>query len=454
MKNQLLTLMLIGLCLTSNSCTNEEDTLQGNANNSIESITSTFELNEKEAQNVLKIFIDQVSASSGAKTKSGELHISTASKKYIVSNQSIKTKSGLYTNKSDSVLIYNFDISSSDENGFAVVIGDKRIPSVMAYTPSGNLNDTIFNGGLKLWLNEMPQYVNQLIQTFNNSSPKTQTKVSGFLPTVTAGDSVFVASKFPCTWLGGIEFVLNNCYFKVYETRVYASSIVKNKWHQNAPFNNQVSFFPTSCNRPNQRGYAGCGIIAIAQLMAHHKYPSGYNWTLLNSDPYISTSTTDVTRANEVSRLIKDIHNVIKPDIQCEGTSVSTKDVKNTLSHYGFKFDFISSDDLYYKTLKEDSAFPFIQFGQTTNGDGHFWIVDGYAYIAYGYTGDSGKYKDINTGEWIEFDETVDLYWTVFEPASTFHINWGWGGSSDGWYTSYYGSDYSTKQYSYTQIRK
>lgn len=453
MKNQLLTLMLISLCLTSNSCTDEENTLQKNTDQSTKETTNTFDLNETEAKNLLKMFINQVSEPLDVKTKSEEIHISTSSKRYVVSTQSINTKSGSNTNKSDSVLIYNFNISSSNEDGFAVVIGDKRIPLVMAYAPYGNLNDTIVNDGLKLWLNKMPQYVDQLIQTFNNSPCKAQTKVSGLLPTLTAKDSVFIASKFPCTWLGGMEFILNNCYFKVFETRVYASSIVKNKWHQNAPFNNQVAFLPTSCNLPNQRGYAGCGIIAIAQLMAHHKYPSGYNWTLLNNDPYISTSTTDATRANEVSRLIKDIHNVIKPDIQCPGTSVSTKDVKNTLSHYGFKFDFISSDDLFYRQSK-DSDYPFIQFGQTTNKEGHFWIVDGYAYIVYGYRGDSAKYKDMDTGEWKDINEPIDLLWSVFEPDNTFHINWGWGGSSDGWYTTFYGNDYSTNQYSYVNIRK
>lgn len=444
------------LCLLSNSCTDEENNLQqGNTKESTTDNSTAFELTESDAQNILKMFIDQINEPSGIKTKSEDMRIITASKKYIETNQKAKTKSGEYTNKPDSVLIYNFDISSSKEDGFAVVIGDKRIPLVMAYTPNGNLNDTIFNGGLRIWSNEIPQYVNILLQKFNNSLPEPQTKVNGYLPTVTAGDSVFVGSKFHCTWLGGLEYIIDDCYFVVRKQHVYASSIIKNKWHQNSPFNNQVAFFPTSCNQPGKRGYAGCGIIAIAQLMAHHKYPSGYNWNLLNSDPYISTSTSDAVRANEVSKLVKDIHNVIKPDIQCNGTNVSTIDVKNTLSHYGFKFNFISSNRLLLDIeLGVNSAHPFIQFGQTTNGEGHFWLVDGYTYIEYGYSGKSAICKNMDTGEWIDYNQWIYLPWTPFDPANTFHINWGWGGSSDGWYNSFYGLDYSTNQYSYVNIRK
>lgn len=453
MKNLLCPLVFMLLCLISNSCTDEENNLQqGNTKQSTTDNSTTFELTESDAQNILKMFINQINEPSGIKTKSEDMRIITASKKYVGTNQKAKTKSGEYTNRPDSVLIYNFDISSSEEDGFAVVIGDKRIPLVMAYAPNGNLNDTIFNGGLRMWSNEIPQHIDYLLHEINNISPEIQTKVSGTIPIATVGDSVFIASELPFTWYFDTQFILYNCYFKVFSSEAYAASFVKNKWHQNAPFNNQIAFFPTSCNQPGVRGYAGCGIIAIAQLMAHHKYPSSYNWSILNDDPYISTSTSDITRANEVGRLINDIHRVINPDIQCDGTNVSTIDVKNTLSYYGFKFDFISSDIL-YKYQSSNMILPIIQFGQTTNKEGHFWIIDGYAKIKYGYTANSGKAKDEN-GEWFDFNEYATFPWTLFDASTNYHINWGWGGSSDGWYMTFYGSDYSTNQYSYVNIKK
>lgn len=75
----------------------------------------------------------------------------------------------------------------------------------------------------------------------------------------------------------GEQFVnyKNSCFMKKY-------SLTRTLWHQNTPFNNDCPW------RSGVRAKAGCGAIAMAQIVAYHRYPKiidgyAYNWDAISS---------------------------------------------------------------------------------------------------------------------------------------------------------------------------
>jgi len=198
--------------------------------------------------------------------------------------------------------------------------------------------------------------------------------------------------------------------------------LTESHWNQNDPYN---LLAPEHYN-------AGCVATAMAQLMYYHKWPlqgkgsHSYSWIIDTS------SDTNYTLSSDFSKSIYDWENMLssynensteaqrnavaKLLLDCgvsvetwyrSGTSLGYTDkVCTSLIDY-FNYDpsmsFVHRNyytkrewrDLLYNSLSK--GLPVYYRGKTQSGDGHAFICDGY--------------KD-----------------------GLFHINWGWGGMSDGYF--------------------
>ncbi len=195
------------------------------------------------------------------------------------------------------------------------------------------------------------------------------------------------------------------------------------RWNQHEPYNKQCPY------DGNERSVAGCVPVAVAIVMRYHKWPEygigitesyytetkgiyvesrdlnhKYNWDKM---PLLYTHQGySEDEANSVSTLMADIGIAFQADYTKESTSCYTN-IKALYEHFGYNpgMSYVPranySDDIWLQMIKDDinSLRPVLYSGRSENNGGHKFVIDGY---------------------------TDDNY---------FHINWGWGGVSNGYFT-------------------
>ena len=205
-----------------------------------------------------------------------------------------------------------------------------------------------------------------------------------------------------------------------------ADFLVETRWNQDAPYN---LYAPEASGGPGGRCYAGCVATAMSQVMkywdhplhgtgSHSYYPywggygghlsanfgaTTYDWENM---PVRITSNSPQEQIEAVATLM--YHCAISVDMSFSptGSGANSWSVPGAIRQY-FSYtshaDLKSRDDYSLKDwqdlLKEsiDLGWPLYYSGQSDDG-GHAFVCDGY--------------------------DSNDL----------FHYNWGWGGSSDGWF--------------------
>lgn len=293
----------------------------------------------------------------------------------------------------------------SGSKGFAIISGDDVIEPVLGYSLKENapIPDDLPDA-LLCWLTDIENH----IETARNNG-------------TAADESTSLTWSMSHTYREG----------KLLETAL---------WKQSAPFNNECPVYN------GKRTITGCVATATGIIMRYHKWPDAgrgsttyytteenkinvgarnleapYDWeNMLMSYP--KNGYTD-TQAKAVARLLADIGAAYQADYGTGETSAST-DIKE-LYHY-FKYDpgmsIIARKDYFEKEfdnilrLEIDSGRPVLYAGKNEKGAGHAFVFDGY------------------------------------DNAGMFHINWGWGGSSNG-YFAITKHEYSISQRAYINIR-
>lgn len=196
--------------------------------------------------------------------------------------------------------------------------------------------------------------------------------------------------------------------------------LMATKWNQDAPYNNQC---PTVSG---VRTYTGCVATSMAQVMKYHEWPDvgvgshsytwnsqtlsidfstiQFDWNNMLNDYYNNSYTT--TQANAVAQLMKAVGYSVDMGYGTNASGASTRNQTIALVKF-FKYsksvryldrDVVSSTEfekIIYDNLAE--GLPVLYDGGSSSG-AHSFVCDGYA----------GKHY--------------------------FHFNWGWGGSSDGYF--------------------
>jgi len=198
-----------------------------------------------------------------------------------------------------------------------------------------------------------------------------------------------------------------------YEPGTY---LLTTKWDQGTPYNNQTPIIG------NKRTLTGCVATAMAQIMKHHKHPSG---ALTGIIPEYTTKTEKLAipsvnlanitfdwenmEAEAVATLMSVVGKAVKMDYGTDASGASSENAASAFREY-FNYDsrarYVEKDYFeiiekgnWITMLKEqiNSNLPVFYAGGITNA--HAFVLDGY-----------------------------DNY-------DNFHFNWGWGGSYDGFFT-------------------
>lgn len=291
--------------------------------------------------------------------------------------------------KASTNLLYAFN--RGEANGFVVVAGDDCAPQILGYTDTGSFDINNMPENMRWWIQQYEQQMRYLQDNPKARLSAPQKAVNAVAPL-----------------LGEI------------------------KWNQEAPYNANcpyISYYDED-NEETVSGTAptGCVATALAQVMRYHKWPNEskgnityktnttetevtadlnttYNWDLM-LPTYSGVSATDEQKA-EVAKLMFNIGAALESDYTPSGTGATDVSVVPALIRY-FNYDtgarYVQRDytpvaDYEQGLISEiEAGRPVPYGGVTKKNEGHFFVLDG--------INEDGLY----------------------------HVNWGWGGLSDGYF--------------------
>lgn len=296
----------------------------------------------------------------------------------------------------------NFYVFNRAEgSGFLITSADDRLRPVLGYSDTGVIDVENMSPELKYWLGEYDREAEALMP----------------LPSLTA------------VGIGAEQAPLKaNAITDNYAKWAPVSPLVKTKWNQTAPYNDACPLYKNSSDYG--RCITGCVATAMAQVVYYNQYYVGsgqkayrppfwnvgdsvafdYENTPMDFAAMKATYTTgdSGTPAGEaVATLMKACGVGVDMAYSPSASSAFSTAIPNALvTYFGYDaagtnyFDrrsYTTSDfeAIIYNELS--NARPVVFSGSSANG-GHSFVVDGYS--------DNGM----------------------------FHVNWGWGGSSDGYF--------------------
>ncbi|MRG45266.1 hypothetical protein GFS24_09075 [Chitinophaga sp. SYP-B3965] len=314
-----------------------------------------------------------------------------------------------YTQNAPSFYIINFE-----GGGFTIVAGDDRVHPILAYsaTDAFPLDSTKrFPAGLVEWLAGTDELVSN-VRRENKPQPK----------------------KLKATWekmnnqskvLSGARLQFPPCY---YEGETYTiietwGPYLATTWSQGVGFNDNLSYMGCS-SYSNGKPPTGCVATAMAQVMAYHQRPTYFSWA----------SMPNGWGSSATAALMADIGSKVSMDYGCDGSGAETEDAAGAFTGgYGYasaSWGNYESSTTYYELY---NGRPVILSGGRKDkwlffnvyADGHAWVCDGANYIE-SYICDT--WED-------DGDPYTDEYqWLYNYQFMSLHMNWGWGGSYNGYY--------------------
>jgi hypothetical protein len=270
-----------------------------------------------------------------------------------------------------------------DPEGFIIMYPEKYLFPIKAYNESGTL-DMNAEGGMAVMIKDRMEKVIDMNQ--NVSSGK-----------------VSEAWQFVYSYIPGSIGPSDNYQ----EGEVMLTSL----WHQNAPYNNYCP--DSSCTTTtNGNCKVGCVATAGAQLMRYWQWPPQTDW--MNNQVYnfdweymkddVTTSDPEVEQ-NAVAYICLAVGLSVDMDYGCSGSGALTASMKDSYKDY---FYYSTDCDFRFRNLYSNSDWYDIMIDQFMQNRPIQYDVDGHSIVADGW-------REVNND---------------FE----FHMNYGWGGSSNAWY--------------------
>ncbi len=283
----------------------------------------------------------------------------------------------------DNPYYYVFNIGSN--GGFVIVSGDDRTPEILGYSDQGSFDAQNIPDNMRAFLQGYADEIQHLPANVTAASRGVGQKKAAVRSSITP--------------------------------------LLTTLWNQHAPYNNNCPIVSS------KRTLTGCVATAMAQVMNFHQYPvepttviPGYTPTGSNAGPevdpleettfdwglmrneYDGADTDDA--ADEVAKLMQYCGASVQMNYGVDGSEASTSMVINALINYfdydagaryaeRSEYDYNGWVALLYTELANNR--PVLMGGQSTGG-GHAFVCDGY------------------------------------DEDDFFHINWGWGGTSNGFF--------------------
>ena len=292
--------------------------------------------------------------------------------------------------------------------GFVILSADNRIEPILGYSTEGNFNAENIPDNMLAFLDGYSVQIKEYL----HDAPASPTEASAKWTSLIRDDYRPAPSK------GAV-----------------IGPLLETSWDQNEPYNNMC---PADANGPSGHVYAGCVATAMAQVIRYWEYPqqgtgtktytpSGYSqqsvnfglgtYTYANMPSSITTSSPS-NQITQVARLIWHCGVSVEMMYGADGSGAYTTDAVSAFKNY-FK----------YSTSYETINPQYKSRGSYSDAD---WInllkneLNNWRPIIYSASGPHPNYPDYTVGHAFICDG--------YDDQGYFHFNWGWSGSSDGYY--------------------
>lgn len=300
------------------------------------------------------------------------------------------------TTKSEVVSPAFYVVNFDNEDGFVIVGARHDSPEVIVYSDKGNYD------GKHSEIEAFNIYIDEIEGQLASASSDIDIPTPDYYQTLTR------------------------------ETSEDNNPLISVAWHQCQPFNWYCSS-PFDNNVP-----AGCVAIAIAQIMSVYSspasisltYPNASNstqtleWTgMKQSSHYTAVHTNSCAACTQLATLLREIGNRVHMSYGVGGSGAnSALYAKSALASFGYKSSDYKDYSLTSVMNSLDAKHPvYIRAGNSDN-EGHAWVVDGSKYTCQEKT----TYR-VSKNSRTEVAREYVKNWYL-------HFNYGWGGSSDGYY--------------------
>mgnify|MGYP000271937923 CR=1 FL=1 len=306
-----------------------------------------------------------------------------------------------YTQNPAQAAVYVF--SAPDDKGYIVSPADDRFPALLGYSDTGSINAGNIPPQMQWWLSEYAREMDYAIRNGLSASQPENVQIlnNGSNPTKTMAPRTAIAP------------------------------LLETKYNQSEPYNNQCPVIKYTDGTTWGRAVTGCVATAMAQMMRYWKYPAAgqgshsyicepnggqsftesmdfstvtFDWDNMLTE-YTYGNYTD-TQAAAVAQLMHACGVSVNMTYTPVESGAQSSWVGNALRNY-FKYDsslsyavrgMFSNAEWEQLIYNELAASRPVQVNGRGSGGGHAFVCDGYQGDHY------------------------------------FHFNWGWGGSSDGYF--------------------
>lgn len=342
-----------------------------------------------------------------------------------------KTKASTAVNKNHNTVLEK-EIKGTDgtvvmrifnytDGGFIILAADRRANPVLAYSDETSFSSDKVPLATDAWLNDTKLEIDAI-----KARGTEGTNVAAILlkkakyVNLLSGSMV---SPIKTKALGGN--VAKPPPPKCEDSDYINGPLLTTNWDQVGGYNNYMpanSCTPYNCNG---KAYTGCVATAMAQVMRYHQYPTTFNYSIM---PSTVPDYTDVSAgANEISKLMWLAADAVGSNYYCDGTGAAANinAISSTFKTFGYSTSATSGDFNSSIVLNEiKSNRPVILSGYRTKtgsifpiyDGGHVWVVD-------------GAHQVITCPETLPDGSTIGGGGYLW-----FHMNWGWGGTHDGWF--------------------
>ena len=353
-------------------------------------------------------------------------------------------------------------INYKNQQGFLILSATKDYEPVLAYSEKGSFHtDAANETGASIWMDEQKQLIASAKNFPDSVKYKYRTQWSAYtaqkkpLATTRAYEDVIaLVSSQVNQWISeGYTVYYVSDYIKTIEYQglptniqeqiqklptIYANPYYGGKdmvsfvlIKENSTYDEVPPLLNTTWNQVNGFNDAvpngtelGCATVAAGQIMKYHEYPANYDWDDM-ADNY-ATSTS--------SMFLYLVGQTIGIDYANENSGATVNETAAALREFGYTNSTVNTHNANTCRYQLNINRPILMtgFNETI---GHGWVNDGYTYNSWIRHLYVRVLEDCPPG--YEPQNFLEVLNTTIGSGSTeyLHMNWGWGGYCDGYYT-------------------
>ncbi len=290
----------------------------------------------------------------------------------------------------------------------------KNYYPVLAYSDKNSFTVTPEMGGVLAWLEE----TKEAIKTSSTLDDTAKTEIRAMWKSYEVANSQIYAGP-------RVKSIPNAA--AAFSNRMIGP-LLTTKWEQGSPYNALI---------PSGRA-AGCASAAMAQTMKHYKFPHSITYNGIPLDWNNMPNGPSGVIGSHIPHLLAFTGMISNTNYWAVGSWALPGNVESGLQNIGYTVSRAGHDFSRVKGQISQQK-PVLMVGFPLNvTQGHYWVCDGthdissetIYFVEYlFYINGEFVYESLPATPSIAYPGVANGYWRL-----SFHMNWGWGGSCDGWF--------------------